>query len=83
MIVIDDLIPTRDFLKVNHIQSYIQKHAQQQTLIIATSNLSTVQKVNQLILLKEGEVIAKGTQEELLQQSAYYKQMYYAQQEGK
>lgn len=83
MIVIDDLIPTRDFLKVNHIQSYIQKHAQQQTLIIATSNLSTVQKVDQLILLKEGEVIAKGTHEELLQQSAYYKQMYYAQQEGK
>lgn len=83
MIVIEDLIPTRDFLKVNHIQSYIQKHAQQQTLIIATSNLSTVQKVDQLILLKEGEVIAKGTHEELLQQSAYYKQMYYAQQEGK
>jgi len=82
IVLIDDLMPTLDFLTADQIRAYLKERARTQTLIIATSNIATVQHADQLVLLKKGRIIATGTHDELLQISPDYQQMYEAQQGG-
>ena len=50
------------------------------TLVSVTQKISSVKAYDQILLLMEGELLAKGTHEELLRVSPEYVQIYRSQQ---
>lgn len=51
------------------------------TTIIIAHRLSTIQNADQIIVLKEGQIIEQGTHQSLLSQNGYYATMYHTQQQ--
>ena len=48
------------------------------TLLVIAHRLSTIRNADNIVVLKSGEVIAQGRQEELLQTCPLYRQMWQA-----
>lgn len=56
--------------------------AQSCTVFIVAQKISSIQKADLILLLHQGEIIAQGTHEELLQNNEYYYNIHHSQQEG-
>lgn len=52
------------------------------TVFIVAQKISSIQKADLILLLHQGEIIAKGTHEELLRDNEYYYNIHQSQQEG-
>ncbi|MGL5955326.1 MAG: ABC transporter ATP-binding protein [Brevinema sp.] len=50
----------------------------QQTTIIIAHKLSTIEKADKIVVMKEGEIIDIGTHHELIQKDSYYRKLYYS-----
>jgi ATP-binding cassette subfamily B protein len=54
----------------------ITKNYPSLTLVSITQKIAPIEKYDQIILLMEGEILAKGTHEELMHTSPEYVQIY-------
>ncbi|MYL69474.1 ATP-binding cassette domain-containing protein [Halobacillus litoralis] len=52
------------------------------TVFLVAQKVSSIQKADLILILHQGEIIAQGTHDELLQQSEYYAEIHQSQQEG-
>ena len=53
-------------------------HDKGKTLIVIAHRLSTIIDSDQIVVIRDGEIAAKGTHTELLKESALYKKMWEA-----
>ena len=60
------------------IQQSIAALTRGKTLLVIAHRLSTIRNADNIVVLKSGEVIAQGRQEELLQTCPLYRQMWQA-----
>lgn len=60
------------------IQQSIMALTKGKTLLVIAHRLSTIQNAHQIVVLKEGNVEATGTQAELLEHCALYRDMWSA-----
>lgn len=58
------------------IQEAINALARDKTLIIIAHRLSTITGANQILVVDEGEIVERGTHEQLLEGDALYKSMW-------
>ncbi len=58
------------------IQDSLNKMASLGTMLVVAHRLSTIQKADQILCLQNGEVIEKGTHNELLKNRSYYYKLY-------
>ena len=58
------------------IQESLEKIKNIGTMLIVAHRLSTIQKADQIIVLQKGEVIEKGTHQQLLKNHGYYYKLY-------
>ncbi len=49
------------------------------TSVIIAHRLNTIQKADQILVLKDGEMEEKGTHAELLSQNGFYRELYESQ----
>ena len=80
MVLLDEATAFVDPESEAVIQSSINELIQGKTLIVIAHRLSTVTGADQIIVLNNGCVEAKGTHQELLQTCALYERMWRAQQ---
>jgi ABC-type multidrug transport system fused ATPase/permease subunit len=52
------------------------------TSFVIAHRLSTIQDANQLLVIKDGEIVEKGTHQELLNQHGFYDHLYQSQFKG-
>ncbi|SFK59164.1 ATP-binding cassette, subfamily B [Halobacillus dabanensis] len=52
------------------------------TVFIVAQKISSIQKADLILLLHQGEIVAQGAHEELLQNNEYYYNIHHSQQEG-
>lgn len=79
VLLLDDFTARVDTRTEEKILSNIEKNYPEITLISVTQKIGAVEKYDQIVLLMEGEVIATGTHEKLLESCTEYVQIYNSQ----
>ncbi len=76
VIILDEATAYTDPENEALVQESVAKLVQGRTLLVIAHRLSTIATADQIILINEGQVEAKGTQEELLENSKLYRKMW-------
>jgi ATP-binding cassette subfamily B protein len=76
VLLLDDFTARVDANTERNILSNIAKNYPELTLISVTQKISSVEHYDQIILLMEGELLAKGTHEQLMETSPEYVQIF-------
>ncbi len=79
ILLLDDFTARVDANTEQKILSNVFKNYPDLTLISVTQKISSIEHYDQIILLMEGELLAKGTHEQLLQSSPEYNQIFQSQ----
>ena len=76
IIILDEATAYTDPENEALVQSSVAKLVSGKTLLVIAHRLSTIASADKIIVINDGEVQAEGTQQELLEKSALYRQMW-------
>ncbi len=76
IIVLDEATSSVDTETEELIQSAIEKLMKGRTSIVIAHRLSTIQKANQILVLDKGEIVERGTHDQLLTLDGFYSQLH-------
>jgi ATP-binding cassette, subfamily B, multidrug efflux pump len=76
ILILDDSTSAVDVETETRIQEGIAAHARDCTVFIVAQRISTVLNADQIVVLDEGRVVARGRHAELLESSAVYREIY-------
>ena len=79
VLLLDDFTARVDNRTEKKILTNVRKNYPDITLISVTQKIGSIEDYDQIVLLMEGEVLAKGTHEELMGTSAEYVQIFNSQ----
>ena len=79
ILVLDEATSSVDTETERHIQNAIQKLIAGRTSIIIAHRLSTLKHVDKILVLKKGEIVEYGSQQELLKKKGVYHGLYHLQ----
>ncbi|MDP4177196.1 MAG: ABC transporter ATP-binding protein [Bacillota bacterium] len=77
IIILDEATSAVDPINEAQIQKAINNLVKGKTLLVIAHHLKTIRNVDQIIVLKEGEIKQKGTHDELVLQDGIYKTLWY------
>lgn len=80
LLLLDDFTSRVDISTEKRIAENLNTHYSDTTQLVISQKIDSVKNYDQIILIMEGELIAKGTHEELLKNSFEYQQIYESQQ---
>ncbi|HRH56153.1 MAG TPA: ABC transporter ATP-binding protein [Chitinophagales bacterium] len=75
ILILDEATSHLDSNSEKLVQDALQNLLKDKTAIIIAHRLSTVQFADEIVVLKEGEIIEKGTHQQLMQQNGEYKKL--------
>ena len=78
VVILDEATAFTDPENEDKLQQSIQALTKGKTLLVIAHRLSTIQNADQIIVLKDGAVLEKGTQKELLDTCPLYERMWKA-----
>ena len=77
ILILDEATSSLDTKSEKLVQEALAKLMKNRTSIVIAHRLSTIQHADQIIVLHEGEIVEKGTHNDLMQkESGYYKKLY-------
>jgi ATP-binding cassette subfamily B protein len=79
ILLLDEATSALDTKTEREIQQSLTKMGRDKTVIIIAHRLSTVVDADQIVVLEKGEILERGTHQQLLQLNGRYKQMWQAQ----
>ena len=80
ILVLDEATANVDSETEGEIQKALEKMRQGRTTIAIAHRLSTIQDADQILVLHQGEIVERGTHEQLIKASGLYQKMYQLQQ---
>ncbi|WP_423189486.1 ABC transporter ATP-binding protein [Alkalibacterium sp. f15] len=80
LMILDDSLSAVDAKTEEIILSGLKAIRQNQTTIIAAHRISSVMHAEEIVVIKEGTIVERGTHGDLLEQGGWYKEMYEQQQ---
>ena len=78
----DEATSSIDTRTEEKVQRAFREMLKGRTAFIVAHRLSTIQNADCILVMKDGNVIEKGSHEELLQQKGFYKNLYESQFRG-
>nr|WP_309100895.1 ABC transporter ATP-binding protein [Fredinandcohnia onubensis] len=82
ILILDEATSSIDTVTEMKIQEALQRLMKGKTSFIIAHRLNTIEKADQIIVLRDGEIIEKGDHLSLLQQKGYYHNLYHSQLEN-
>jgi subfamily B ATP-binding cassette protein MsbA len=76
ILILDEATASLDTEAERHIQAALENVSANRTTLVIAHRLSTVERADCILVMKEGEIIEKGTHAELLQLGGLYAQLY-------
>ncbi|MEH7456098.1 ABC transporter transmembrane domain-containing protein [Bacillus sp. JJ1127] len=80
ILILDDCLSAVDAKTEETILTALKRERAQKTTIITAHRLSAIQHANLILVVEEGEIVQRGTHEQLMEQNGWYKEMYESQQ---
>ena len=77
ILIFDDSFSALDYKTDVKLRSELQKETNGSTTLIVAQRISTILHADQIIVLDEGNIVGKGTHEELLKKNGQYASFYY------
>ncbi len=82
ILILDEATSSIDTVTEMKIQEALQRLMKGKTSFIIAHRLNTIESADQIIVLRDGEIIEKGDHLSLLQQKGYYHNLYHSQLEN-
>jgi ATP-binding cassette subfamily B protein len=82
ILILDDATSSVDYETEYRIQQALERLMEGRTSFIIAQRIATVLNADQILVVERGEIVARGTHEELLDESPIYAEIYYSQLEG-
>ena len=79
MLILDEATSSIDTRTEIRIQKAFQKLMENKTSFIVAHRLSTIKNADLILVMNKGNVIEKGTHEELLEKGGFYSDLYNSQ----
>lgn len=79
ILILDEATSSLDSESEQLIQQALEKLYQKRTTFVIAHRLSTIVKADQILVIDNGEVVARGKHHELLESDGLYRKLYYAQ----
>lgn len=76
ILILDEATSSIDTVTEIKIQEALQRLMEGRTSFVIAHRLNTIQKADQILILKEGEIIERGTHESLLEKDGFYAELY-------
>ncbi|WP_223702654.1 ABC transporter ATP-binding protein [Sutcliffiella deserti] len=79
ILVLDEATSSIDTITEMKIQEALERLMEGRTSFVIAHRLNTIQKADQILVLNEGEIIEKGSHDELLSQKGFYHDLFTSQ----
>ncbi len=76
LLIFDDALSAVDTATERRIANALRSNANEQTMIFVAHRISTVMNCDQIVVLDKGQIVERGTHQELLQLNGRYADMY-------
>ena len=82
ILILDDATSSVDYETEYRIQRALERLMEGRTSFVIAQRIATVLNADQILVLDRGEIVARGTHEELLEESPIYAEIYCSQLQG-
>ncbi|MFC1960206.1 ABC transporter ATP-binding protein [Chloroflexota bacterium] len=79
ILILDDSTSSVDVSTEYHIQQALDRLMEGRTSFVIAQRISTVVNADQILVLEQGQIVAQGTHEELMENSEIYADIYHSQ----
>jgi ATP-binding cassette subfamily B protein len=79
ILILDDSTSSVDLTTESHIQKALDHLMEGRTSFVIAQRITTVLKADQILVLDKGQIAARGTHKELMEESAIYAEIYNSQ----
>ena len=79
MLILDEATSNVDTRTEVHIQQAMRRLMRDKTCFVVAHRLSTIQHADLILVVKDGDVVERGTHKELMKMGGFYREMYDAQ----
>ncbi|CAN2254336.1 ABC transporter ATP-binding protein [Bacillus vallismortis] len=79
LLILDEATSNIDTVTEVNIQEALARLMKGRTSVIIAHRLNTIQRADQIVVLKDGEMIEKGSHDELVRQKGFYRDLYESQ----